>query len=138
MPTSHRGTLGYQTQRALSWLRSQKPRLNASSEGLQYRPQPLIIPLRRRNQLEFFIKREQHHPALPTFRYDAQDDRKTLYSPQINKHISLIALSCKETETIRAHDVIPRALDLPGRNIFSKKSFAIKERVLFHRHRHSW
>lgn len=57
---------------------------------------------------------------------------------RLSERVALIHLARQETATLRARDFISRALDMSRRNIVTLPSFAVQEKVWFHRHRHGW
>lgn len=58
--------------------------------------------------------------------------------PRLTERIALMELARKETECLRARNFISRALNNNRRHIVPTQSFAIHEKVWFHRHRHGW
>lgn len=57
-------------------------------------------------------------------------------SPRLIKRIAFMKMGRDETEILRARDLISRALGTSRRNIVGLKSFAVHDKVWFHRIRH--
>lgn len=57
---------------------------------------------------------------------------------RLSERVALIELARIETASLRACDFITRALDINHRRIGPSKSFAVQEKVWFHRHQHEW
>lgn len=59
-------------------------------------------------------------------------------SPRLTNRIALMHIARKKTETLHACDVLSSALKTFRRIVVTFKSFAVHEKVLFHRFSHGW